>query len=129
MATPPGLRKREPRALIFLEPEVLAAGPDEDPLELYATALGLAPITGRVEAIDPPVTTAFTIERTGEGLQMCAAHGAETVPAAGLDLCKWLEATDGHAVVLVGRGLGLSRPVPTIEEALVLRPAWGGAPR
>jgi hypothetical protein len=122
MATMLGLRDREPRALIFLEPEVMGGGPDEDPLELYATALGLAPVSGSIEGIDPGPSKEFTIERTAEGLALRGAHGAETVPATELE--RWLEAAKGQAVVIVARGLGLSRPQPTLEEALTLRPAW-----
>ncbi len=126
LATLLGLRESEPRALIFLEPELLAARPDQDPLELYATALGLEPIAGPVEEIEPDASGAFTIEPTGEGLQLRTRYGLDTVPAAPEELAKWLEAAEGKAVVIVARGLGLSRPEPPVEEALALRPAWGG---
>lgn len=126
MATLLGLRERQPRALIFLEPEVLASGPDEDPLELYASALGLSPISGSIEAIEPQPTDSCTIERIDEGLGLRVAHGVETVPAARSELPRWLDAAAGRAIVIVARGLGLSRAEPTIEEALALRPAWGG---
>ena len=126
MATLLGLRERQPQALIFLEPEVIAGGFEEDPLELYAEALGLVPISGSIEEIDPPVTDAFTIERTAEGLCLRAAHGVETVPADRVDLLRWINAAEGRALVIVARGLGLRRSKPVIEEALALRPAWGG---
>jgi hypothetical protein len=79
MATKLGLRRRPPRALIFLEPEVLIGGYEEDPLELCSEALGLGPITGSVEDIQPVTTELFTIEQIDEGLGLRAAHGMETV--------------------------------------------------
>lgn len=124
MATLLGFRQRQPRGLIFLEPEVLVAGPNQDPLELYADALGLEPVSGSIEAIDPPNTEAFAIVRTAEGLGLRAAHGIETVPAGRADLSAWFDAAAGRAIVIVGRGLGLARSAPTIEEALALRPVW-----
>jgi hypothetical protein len=125
MATKLGLRKREPRALIFLEHEVLAGGIEEDPLEVYSEALGLAPIAGSIEDIELVETELFTIELIDEGLGLRAAHGLETIPAEAYELARWLEAAEGRGAVIVARGLGLSRPEPTIEEALALRPAWG----
>lgn len=125
MATKLGLRVREPRALIFLEPEVLVGGLEGDPLELYSEALGLAPISGSIEDIDLVHTELIAIELIEEGLGLRATHGLETVPAEASELARWLEAADGRAAVIVARGLGLSRPEPTIEEALALRPSWG----
>jgi len=125
MATKLGLRVSEPRALIFLEPEVLTGGIDEDPLQLYSEALGLVPIAGSIEDIELVATDQFSIELIEGGLGLCAAHGLETVPAEASDLTKWLGAAEGRAVVIVARGLGLRRPRPTIGEALALRPSWG----
>jgi hypothetical protein len=129
MATMLGVREREPRALIFLEPEFLTAGPDEDPLEPFAAALGLTPISGAVEAIDPPATDSFTIVRIEEGLGLEVPAGIDTVPATEEEVSSWLEAADGRAIVVVARGLGLRRAERRIEEALALRPAWGGVAR
>lgn len=125
MATMLGLRRRAPRALIFLEPEVLAGGVEEDPLELYAEELGLVSISGSIEEIELVDTDRFRIELIEEGLGLRAAHGLETVPADESELAPWLEAADGRAVVIAARGLGLSRSKPAIEEALALRPSWG----
>lgn len=124
MATKLGLRKRRPSALVFLEPEVLFGGLDEDPLELYAHSFGLSSVSGPVEEIEPPRSELFTVERTGEGLGVRNAHGVETVPASPSEVSRWLEAADGRALVIVARGLGLRRGEPTIEEALAYRPAW-----
>jgi hypothetical protein len=124
MATCLGLRRRLPRALVFLELEVLIGGHEEDPLEFFSKALGLAPITGSIEDIEPVATELFTIKQIDEGLGLRTAHGIDTVPAAASELSPWLEAAAGSAIVVVARGLGLRRPEPTIEEALTLRPSW-----
>jgi hypothetical protein len=70
MATALGVREPEPRALIFLEPEFVTGGPDDDPLELFAVERGLSSISGSVEAIDAPATDSCTILRIEEGLEI-----------------------------------------------------------
>jgi hypothetical protein len=122
-------RDAGPRALLFLEPTTLCAGPDQDPLELYAEALGLAPISGRLEEIEAPATDAFTIGPTSDGLELRLSGNSDWVEASPTLRREWLELTDGRALVIVARGLGLARAVPTIEEAVALRPAWGGVAR
>lgn len=125
MSTLLGRRQTAPRALIFLELELTASGVDEDPLERYALALGLSPISGSIEDIAPPRTELFTIETIPGGLGLRNKYGTETVPADDASLEEWLSLAAGQALVIVARGLGLSRPKPVIEEALALRPAWG----
>ncbi len=124
MATTLGLRESEPRALIFLELELLAAGPEQDPLELWATGLGLQPVSGEIEEIEPVETDVFKVYRDDGGLVLRGQFGKDTVEADRPDLDRWLQAAAGRAIVIVGRGLGLRRDPPTIQEALALRPCW-----
>jgi hypothetical protein len=119
-------REAEPRALLFLEPRMVFADPGEDPLELYAQTLGLAPISGSIEDIEAPETDAFTIEPIDGGLALRLATSTDLVEASDDQLREWLALAEGRALVIVARGLGLARAEPTIEEALTLRPAWGG---
>jgi hypothetical protein len=118
-------REASPRALLFLEPTTLTAGPGEDPLELYAEILGLAPISGRVEEIAAPPTDAFTIGPTDQGLELRLSENSDWVEAGPALRREWTALAEGRALVILARGLGLARAEPTIEEALMLRPAWG----
>ncbi len=125
MLTLLGRRDTDPRALLFLEPTVIVAGPGEDPLEIYSLALGLSPISGSIKDVLAPLTDAFTIERTEAGLALRLGELSEQVNAREIQREEWIEVADGRALVIVARGLGLARAEPTIEEALMLRPAWG----
>jgi hypothetical protein len=118
-------REAEPRALLFLQPRMVFADPGEDPLERYARTLGLAPISGSIEDIEAPETDAFTIEPIEGGLALRLATNTDLVEATDDQLRAWLAPAEGQALVIVARGLGLARAEPTIEEALMLRPAWG----
>lgn len=119
-------REAQPRALPFLEPRMVFADPGEDPLELYAQTLGLAPISGSIKDIQAPDTNAFTIEPIDTGLALRLPENTDFVEATESRLRQWLILAEGRALVIVARGLGLARSEPTIEDALMLRPSWGG---
>jgi hypothetical protein len=129
MATMLGLRRSEPRALIFLEPEMLVARPEEDGLELWALRLGLAPVSGTIEDLAAPTTSVFWIERIAGGLALRSQGATDTVPASDAEVHQWVQHADGRALVIVARGLGLNRPDPPIAEALATRPTWAGVSR
>ena len=126
MSTLLGLRRTTPRSLIFLEPELLLSGQGEDPMGAYAEFLGLAHVTGTIESIKRTATTKIAVVRIDGGIGLKMDRATEEIPADDTALAEWLAASDGEAIVLVGRGLGLRREPPTIEEALALRPCWAG---
>jgi hypothetical protein len=118
-------REAAPRALLYLEPITLGAGLGEDPLELYAESLGLAPISGRIEDIEAPPTDAFVVAPVETGLELRLSGNTDWVEASPVLRREWTALADGRALVILARGLGLARTEPTIEEALMIRPAWG----
>ncbi|MDQ6775960.1 MAG: hypothetical protein M3071_07020 [Actinomycetota bacterium] len=131
-----GRRARpRPRALVFIEllthlsavpPGAdLASAPD--PLDDYATGLGLQPVTGTIDQITPAKTTTSTLHLEVDGLTLTHANGHDTIPADPHALAAWRQASaadEATALVITGRGLGLARESPTIAEALATRPAW-----
>lgn len=126
MRTLLGRRRTSPQALVFLEPLVLLGSPDEDPLGVYAEGLGLAPISGEIEHIEPPHIEGLEIQRHPQGLGLRTPHGTEEIHADPESVTTWAKYAQTGAIVIVARGLGLGLSEPTIEAALALRPAWGG---
>ena len=134
-----GRRQRPPpRALVFIELLVnLSAVPPgadlataTDPLADYANALGLQPVTGTIEQMTPASTTTITLDLQADGLILTHPNGQDTIPADPEPLAVWREAAaadEAIALVITGRGLGLSRQPPTIAEALATRPTWAAA--
>ncbi len=125
MATLLGLRDSSPRALLFLEPSLTVCSWDGDPLGTFAVGLGLSPVSGAINRIAPPPTDLLSIQRREDGLALLNQFGTDSAPASRSELDQWWAAADGQALVIVARGLGLSRTEPAIEEALQFRPAWG----
>ena len=124
MATLLGLRQPSPRALLFLEPSLTVCGWGGDPLETFAAMLGLPPASGAIDRIAPEPTDLLSIRRLEHGLALRHPFGADFAPASRSELDQWWDASGGEALVVVARGLGLSRSQPTIEEALQFRQAW-----
>jgi hypothetical protein len=125
VATLLGLRPTKPHALLFLEPTLLFAGIDEDPLEAYVRARGFLPVSGEIEQLAPPVADSLTLSRTLTGLALTTPLSSDLIQARAAELESWWRAAEGEALVIVARGLGLKREPPVIAEALRLRPAWG----
>jgi hypothetical protein len=130
-----GRRRRRPRALVFLEPTILfsSAPPGAqlvdaaDPLGIYATQLGLGPITGQLDQISPQPTTTSRLYVHRDGLLLRSEFGDDTIPADRDTLIQWCNAAredDATAIVITARGLGLNQQPPTIAEAIATRPAW-----
>jgi hypothetical protein len=127
-------RLRRPRAIVLIEPRVHISvdATDTDPLErLFATPLELVPAGGLLEDLNPPLARSCHIEVTGTGLVLRAADLRISVPSRRGALTRWREqAGDGHALVIVGRGLGITRAEEdsgrALGEALRLRPCWAG---
>ena len=130
-------RERRPRAIVLIEPRVHISldAADTDPLErLFATPLELTPASGPLEELDPPPARSCHIEVTGAGLAVRSADLRISVPSRRGPLARWrAQASDGHALVIVGRGLGITRDdedmARTVGEALRLRPCWAGTLR
>jgi hypothetical protein len=130
-------RVRRPRAIVLIEPRVQISveDADTDPLErLFATPLELTPVGGPLEDLDPPLARSCHIEVTGAGLAVRAADLRISVPSRRGALARWREqATDGRALVIVGRGLGITRgeqdSARALADALRLRPCWAGVLR
>lgn len=124
MTTLLALRSTEPRALLFLELPIMVPLPGADPLAPWAELLGLSPVSGSIEQLSAPPTEEFTISRRPDGLALLHPRGINSVFASRSDVATWLRAADDRAIVIIARGLGLSRAKPTVEEALQFRPAW-----
>ncbi len=124
MATLLALRPAEPCALLFLELPILVPLPGADPLAPWAELLGLSPVSSSIEQLSPPPTDVFTIFRRPDGLALRHPRGIDSVFASPSEVETWSRAAKGRAIVIVARGLGLSRAEPTIDEALQFRRAW-----
>ena len=130
-------RERRPRAIVLIEPRIHISldGSDADPLErLFATPLGFTPAAGLLEDLDPPLARGCHIEVTGAGLAVRSPDLRISVPSRRGALARWREqASDGLALVIVGRGLGITRAEEdmgrAVTEALRLRPCWAGTLR
>jgi hypothetical protein len=130
-------RVRRPRAIVLIEPRIHISidAVDTDPLErLFATPLELSPAGGPLEDLDPPPARHCHIELTGAGFVVRAADLRISVPARRGPLARWRgQASDGRALVIVGRGLGITRAEQdmgrVLGEALRLRPCWAGTLR
>ena len=127
-------RLRRPRAIVLVEPRIHISvdAVDTDPLErLFATPLELVAASGALEELDPPPARHCHIEVTGAGLVLRAPDLRISVPSRRGPLARWREqAGDGRALVIVGRGLGITRSeqdmARALAEALRLRPCWAG---
>ena len=130
-------RERHPRAIVLIEPRIHFSldASDDDPLErLFADPLGLAPAAGGLEDLDPPRLRGCHIEVTGAGLVVRSPDLRVSVPSRRGPLARWREqASGGQALVIVGRGLGITRAeqdmARSVTEALRLRPCWAGTLR
>jgi hypothetical protein len=130
-------RERRPRAIVLIEPRIHISldGSDADPLErLFAIPLELTPAAGLLEDLDPPLARGCHIELTGAGLVVRSSDLRISVPSRRGPLARWREqAADGRALVIVGRGLGITRAeqdmARAVTEALRLRPCWAGTMR
>jgi hypothetical protein len=128
---------RRPRAIVLVEPRIHISvdAVDSDPLDrLFATPLELLPAAGALEDLDPPLARHCHLELTGTGLVVRAADLRISVPSRRGSLARWREqASDGLALVIVGRGLGITRGeedmARTLSDALRLRPCWAGTLR
>lgn len=124
----PWLRESKPRALLFFEPCTLGSKGDRDPMQDYAAARGLVPVSGEIEELVAPLGDSLHLQRSAEGLCLRHPGGAnvfKNIDAAELERWWAVARADGEALIITGRGLGLTREEPPIEEALRLRPAWG----
>jgi hypothetical protein len=130
-------RVREPRAIVLIEPRIHISldGADDDPLErLFATPLQLTPAGGLLEDLAPPLARGCHIELTGAGVVIRSQDLRVSVPSRRGPLARWRQqAADGHAIVIVGRGLGITRAeqdmARAVTEALRLRPCWAATMR
>jgi hypothetical protein len=130
-------RLRRPRAIVLIEPRIHISvdALDADPLErLFASPLELTPAAGALEDLDPPLARHCHLELTGTGLVVRAPDLRISVPSRRGALARWREqASDGRALVIVGRGLGITRDEQdmgrAVGEALRLRPCWAGTLR
>lgn len=123
-----GIRGTSPKRLIFVEMTMLISAPEADPIEDYANGMGLVPVVGEIERIDPPVSEVAHIEPHGEGLGIAHVNGTDYVEASPDELEGWLATEDSEtAILLTGRNLGLLQRPALIEEALMERPCWAGA--
>jgi hypothetical protein len=121
-----GARHTPPRALVFIEPPTLVGARGVDPLCAYAEELGLVPIAGDIEEIDVPPVEGLELRSHALGLALVTRHDTEEIHVDADVVSDWAEHAVAGAIVIVARGLGLGSPEPTIEQALRLRPAWGG---
>lgn len=123
-----------PRAIVLIEPRIHISLDDgqADPLErLFAAPLGLHPAGGTLADLAPPAAPGSRLELTRDGLRLDSEALRITVPANAATVARWHEHADGErAIVILGRGLGITRPddelVPSLQEALRLRPCWAG---
>lgn len=128
---------RHPRAVVLIEPRIHFSldASDADPLErLFAAPLGLVPTAGMLEDLDPPLLRDAYIETTGAGLVVRSPDLRVSVPSRRGGLARWREQASGdRAIVIVGRGLGITRAeedlARSVTDALRLRPCWAGTLR
>lgn len=123
-------RAPEPRSVLLQEPRWFVGRlEDDEPLEQWADAYGLVPVSGYLDRIDPPRTAKARFRLTGERLELVHENGVYEIPAFDPEpFATWREqATASRRVLLIlGRGLHLNRPDPdTIGQALHTQPCWG----
>jgi hypothetical protein len=126
-----GLRETAPRALAFIDFVGITSGVGSDFWEDHAKHVGLEPCAGEIEAIspDPAEHARFRIEDRELRLYV-DGELRETIGADVDELRDWRAEAERDGVVLItGRGLGLAKERPTIEEALRERPTWAGVIR
>lgn len=124
-----------PRAIVLIEPRIHVSldGSDADPLQrLFALPLGLHPVGGDLADLSPPPPAVpdATIESVPHGLLVRTDALRISVPSDEATLTRWRAHADGgRALVIVGRGLGITGSLADLEatlaEALALRPCWG----
>lgn len=130
-------RERRPRAIVLVEPRIHISlhASDEDPLErVFAAPLELTPVGSALEELDPPLARGCHLELTGAGLVVRSPDLRVSVPSRRGALARWREQADEDlALLIVGRGLGITRAeedvARTLTEALRLRPCWAGTLR
>jgi hypothetical protein len=128
-------RAPAPRAIVLIEPRIHVSldGSDTDPLQrLFADPLGLHAIGGDLAGLSPPPPAGrgTTVESAPHGLVVRTEALRISVPSDAATLARWrAHVDDRRALVIVGRGLGISGSLEDLEatlaEALALRPCWG----
>ncbi len=122
-----------PRAIVLIEPRIHISLDDgeQEPLErLFAGPLGLAAVSGSIRDLSPPPVETCRLRVTDGGLAVESEALRVTVPANAETLGRWRQhVDDGRALLILGRGLGITRPdeelAARLTEALRLRPCWG----
>ena len=117
----------EPRIHVSLDAS------DADPLQrLFADPLGLHAIGGELATLSAPPAAGrgATVESAPHGLIVCTEGLRISVPSDDATLARWRGHVDARrALVIVGRGLGITGALEDLEatlaEALALRPCWG----
>jgi hypothetical protein len=120
---------------VLIEPRIHVSldGSDTDPLQrLFADPLGLHAIGGDLAGLSPPPPAGrgTTVESAPHGLVVRTEALRISVPSDAATLARWrAHVDDRRALVIVGRGLGISGSLEDLEatlaEALALRPCWG----
>jgi hypothetical protein len=121
-----------PRALVLLEPRLHVSldGGDADPHEqLFAAPLGLHPVSGGLPELNPPSAPELRLRGAAGGLALVSPALRISIPARADTLAAWRARADGgRAIVILGRGLGITRPdaelAGALAEALAVRPCW-----
>jgi len=122
-----GSRPTSPQRLVFVEMRMLWSAPEADPIEDFANRLGLVPVAGPIERIDPPVSSLSHIEPHEKGLGISHPQGVDYIATELEELTGWLALEASQtAILLTGRNLGLLQRPTLIEEALMERPCWAG---
>jgi hypothetical protein len=124
-----------PRAIVLIEPRIHVSldAADTDPLQrLFADPLGLHPIAGDLAGLapPPPAGRGATVRSAPHGLIVSTDALRISVPSDDATLTRWRAHVDARrALVIVGRGLGITGSLADLEatlaEALALRPCWG----
>lgn len=117
--------------VLFLEQTITASIGAEDPIERFATALGLHALTATgLHDLDlrPCANAAARLRFTRSGLALTRSTGIETIAGARHLLDDWTDhGTATHAAIVVGHDLRLDLPPEQrdIDRAIRERRCWG----
>lgn len=124
-------RPDQPLPVLFLDQTLTASIGAEDPIERFATTLGLHPLTATgLHDLDlrPCTDEAARLRFTRSGLALTRSTGIETIAKARHLLDGWTDhGTATHAAVIVGHDLGLDLPPAQrdVDRAIRERRCWG----